>query len=88
MDGASRTLLCIINDILDMSELEKHAIRIGRSRFDFKEMITSLGAMFFDQCAQKNVAFHAVVEGVTEEALLGDSLRLNQILLEPPFQTL
>lgn len=81
IDMSSKVLLSIINDVLDMSAIENDKLKIASNEFDFKELITSLSALYYSQCKTKNVEFAIVLHDVTEEVLVGDSLRLNQILL-------
>lgn len=81
IDLSSKVLLNIINDVLDMSAIESNKLKIGNNQFDFKELVTALSAMYYGQCKAKNIQFSIHLEGVTEEVLVGDSLRLNQILL-------
>lgn len=77
---SSRILLNIINDILDMSAIESNKLKIAHIPFDFKQMLTSLAAMYYEQCKQKDINFDLILEHVSEESLIGDQLRVNQIL--------
>ena len=78
---AARQLLAIINDVLDVSAIESGKMKIAREPFDFKELVQSLRDMFALQCAQKGLAFNVKFYGQMEESLIGDRLRLNQILI-------
>ena len=81
IDGASRLLLGIINDVLDMSAIENRKLKIAKNRFDFKQLLSSITSVFYQQCRQKGISFEMRMDGVTEESLCGDSLRVNQILM-------
>ena len=81
VDGASRILLGIINDVLDMSAIENHKMKIASEEFDLKQLLSSVTTVYYQQCKQKNIDFEMRMQGVTEERLIGDSLRVNQILL-------
>lgn len=81
ISDASKILLNIVNDVLDMSAIESAKLKIGDSAFDFKQMLASLSALYYTQCRQKNIKFDLVLCEVTEEILIGDSMRMNQILL-------
>lgn len=81
IDGASKLLLGIINDVLDMSAIESKKMKLANMEFDFKELLTSVTTVFYQQCKQKNIDFEMQLKGVTEEVLIGDSLRVNQILM-------
>ena len=77
---ASRHLLTIINDVLDMSAIESGRIKVVHDRFDFKNLITSLTSIFYSQAKSKGVAFEVLFDTLTEEWFIGDSMRVNQIL--------
>ncbi len=77
---ASKHLLTIINDVLDMSAIESGRIKVGHDRFDFKSLITSLTSIFYSQAKNKGVAFEVLFDTFTEEWFVGDQMRVNQIL--------
>ena len=79
-DVASRHLLTIINDVLDMSAIESGKLKVDDSPFDFRSLITSLTVMFFSQARAKGVNFEVLFHRPTEEWFIGDQLRINQIL--------
>ncbi len=81
IDGASKLLLGIINDVLDMSAIESKKLKIAEAEFDFKNLLTSITTVFYQQCKQKGISFQMRMKGVTEEVLIGDSLRVNQIFM-------
>ncbi len=81
IDSSSKLLLGIINDVLDMSAIENDKLKIDSAEFDFKQLLTSITTIFYQQCKQKNISFEMRMNGVTEEVLIGDSLRVNQILM-------
>lgn len=56
-------------------------MKIAHELFDFKQLISALSTMYYSQCNQKGVVFETILTGITEESLIGDKLRLNQILL-------
>lgn len=79
-DIASKHLLTIINDVLDMSAIESGKIKVAHERFDFKGLITSLTTVFYSQAKAKGVNFEVVFDNATEEWFVGDQMRTNQIL--------
>lgn len=78
---ASRHLLAIINDVLDISAIESGKMKIAAQSFDFKQLITSVSSMFYTQAKAKGLRFEVVLQGLTEETVIGDQLRVNQILM-------
>lgn len=77
---ASKHLLTIINDVLDMSAIESGRIKVANERFDFKALITSLTTIFYTQAKNKGVEFEVLFDTLTEEWFVGDQMRVNQIL--------
>ncbi len=78
---ASSHLLSIINDILDISSIESGKLKIANEDFDFKHLLTGIVTMFYNQAEAKKIKFEMQLRDLTEEWLVGDSLRINQILL-------
>ncbi|MDD2959635.1 MAG: response regulator [Lachnospiraceae bacterium] len=81
IDSSAKILLGIINDVLDMSAIESEKLKIAHNPFDLKALISSVSTLYYTQCKNKNIEFEVMLSGVTEERLIGDALRLNQILL-------
>ena len=77
---ASRHLLTIINDVLDMSAIESGKLKVDDSPFDFRSLITSVTVLFFSQAKAKGVEFEVQLVKPTEEWFVGDQLRINQVL--------
>ena len=81
IDSSAKILLGIINDVLDMSAIESEKLKIAHNPFDLKALISSVSTLYYTQCKNKNIEFEIALSDVTEERLVGDALRLNQILL-------
>lgn len=81
IDGSSKLLLGIINDVLDMSAIESGKLKIDSAQYDFKRAISTITGIFYQQAIQKNIDFNVHLKGVTEEQVVGDELRVNQILM-------
>lgn len=77
---ATKHLLTIINDVLDMSAIESGKIKIAHDKFDFKGLVNSLTTIFYSQAKSKNVEFEVVFDTLTEEWFVGDQMRTSQIL--------
>lgn len=81
IDSSSRLLLGIINDVLDMSAIEGGKLKIDSASFNFKQMLTNITTMFYQQAKMKGIDFQIRLNGVTEETIIGDELRTNQVLM-------
>lgn len=78
---SSKLLLQLISDILDISAIESNKMKITSSEFNLNDMVTSLSAIFYDQCAKKNIEFSVLLKDIHSEILIGDAVRVNQVLL-------
>lgn len=78
---ASKHLLQIINDVLDMSSIESGKMKIANEEFDLKKEITDITTIFYQNAKQKGVRFETHIDSLIEEWVIGDQLRLNQILM-------
>jgi len=74
-------LLGIINDVLDMSKIESGKAKLNISEFSFKEMINIVDSIIRPQAYAKNQEFTLDIENVKYENYLGDSQRIQQILI-------
>ena len=78
---SSKHLLMLLNDVLDMSKIENGKLNIRQELFDLKNLVTSLADINYGLATAKGLAFEIVISGFKDELLLGDSMRVNQILL-------
>lgn len=81
IDTSSKMLLSIINDVLDMSAIERNKIKLAYETFDMKAVLTSISNIYYTQCQQKQVLFEMNTAELDYDFYVGDSLRLNQILM-------
>ena len=80
IETSSQVLLGIINDVLDMSAIESNKLKIAKKPFLLHEMLKSISDVYGTQCRQKGIWFELDTEGIIHDCLLGDRLRLNQVL--------
>ena len=78
---ASRQLLGIINDILDMSKIEAKKFELSNEPFALKSVVRNVSGIIGVQAAEKNQTFTAEVSSDIPEVVIGDDMRLSQILL-------
>lgn len=78
---SSKHLLMLLNDVLDMSKIENGKLNIRQELFDLKNLVTSLADINYGLATAKGLSFEIVILGFKDELLLGDSMRVNQILL-------
>jgi PAS domain S-box-containing protein len=81
IERASTSLLNIINDILDFSKIEAGKINLEEIPFNLNEVIANLNSINVFRAQEKGITFSTVVDDSVPSALIGDSLRLGQVLL-------
>ncbi|BCP51908.1 hypothetical protein K32_05250 [Kaistia sp. 32K] len=79
--AASTALLGLINDILDFSKIEAGMLTLESTHFEIRDTIENATAISAVKAAEKGVEIRIVVDDSVPETLLGDALRLNQIVL-------
>ena len=77
---SSELLLGIVNDVLDMSAIENQKLKLDNSPFKLSQVLRELQSLYSVQCREKNIRFSLNREAFKHDILLGDSLRLQQIL--------
>jgi len=78
--GAGKLLLALINDILDFSKLEQKKLGLEVATFQMGEVIRATERLFKGQVERKGLSFE-VSDGFFEAQVRGDSLRLQQVLI-------
>ena len=73
-------LLAIINDILDLSNIERGMLRLERLPFDLRVALDEVMELLTDRAESKGLQFACVVRSDVPNAVRGDSGRLRQIL--------
>jgi signal transduction histidine kinase/CheY-like chemotaxis protein len=74
-------LLNIINDILDFSKIEARRMDLERHVFDLRECVESALDLVAARAAQKGIDIAYILEKDVPPAIIGDTTRLRQILL-------
>lgn len=78
---SAESLLRIINDILDFSKIEAGKMDIEYIPFDLEEVLDNLASVMGFKALEKNIDFYFSIAPGTPVSLMGDPLRLGQILL-------
>ncbi len=78
--NAGTSLLAIINDILDFSKIEAGKLDLETTDFKLDDVITSVTTLTAQKAHEKGLEFLAHAAPGLPEVLLGDPLRLGQIL--------
>ncbi len=78
---AANDLLGILNDILDLSRIEAGKLTLTRKPFEPEKLIEHLVDLLSIKAEEKSLDFSYAVEPSVPGALLGDSMRINQVLV-------
>lgn len=81
ISSSSRHLLSLINDILDMSRIESGKLNINLRPFKVTEEIERVSNIIQGQAEEREQIFSVKVNRLRHNTLLGDILRINQILI-------
>ncbi|MFZ5554391.1 MAG: PAS domain S-box protein [Bacteroidota bacterium] len=81
MDFASENLLSIVNDVLDISKVESGKMTLEKLEFDLRNLINELINSVGYRAKEKLLPIYVNIESTVPAFLVGDPIRLNQILL-------
>jgi signal transduction histidine kinase/CheY-like chemotaxis protein len=79
--NSGRSLLQIINDILDLSKIEAGRMELECITFDLHETIAQTMEMFAEACQSKGVELACLIRFEVPKVVDGDPLRLRQVLI-------
>lgn len=78
---SAENLKVIINDILDLAAIDSGKLKFEKIAFNLKDLLPSLISTFTYQAREKNLALHYTIDESLNKILLGDPVRLNQVLI-------
>jgi PAS domain S-box-containing protein len=81
LNYSAQSLLSIINDILDFSKIESGKLELEYSAFSLEPLLVYVLDMIDVKVKEKNIVVTPIVNSGTPKWLMGDSLRLGQVLL-------
>lgn len=79
--NSAENLKVIINDILDLAAIESGKLRFEKIPFNLHDLLPSVVGMFTYQAKEKRLALDYHIDSSLNRILLGDPVRLNQILI-------
>ena len=78
---SGRHLLGVINDILDFSKIEAGKLTIEHAEFSLEQVMTNCSHLIQEKAAAKSLELVVDVAPDVPDTLVGDALRLGQILI-------
>ena len=79
--NACRSLLAIINDILDISKIESGNLEIVPTRYHFASLLTDVISIIKVRADKQALTFIVNIDATIPGELYGDELRIKQVLL-------
>ncbi|MEO8332683.1 MAG: response regulator, partial [Gallionella sp.] len=79
--GSAKSLLEILNDILDVSKIEAGKMEIERITFNLAEVMGNLSTIVGNRSQEKNLEFLMQTAPDVPTSLIGDPMRLSQVLI-------
>ena len=81
IQASARTLLALVEEVLDISAIEAGKLRISAQDFSLAELVQSIGLILGPQARAKRLDYRVFVESGVPDGLHGDVGHLRQILL-------
>ncbi|MBB5397695.1 PAS domain S-box protein [Mucilaginibacter sp. AK015] len=78
---SSENLLAIINDILDYNKIEAGKLQLSNVPFNIHQLTQNIRQSFYAKAVERNLDIELTVDETIPEFLMGDQIRLGQILI-------
>lgn len=79
--ASAKTLLTLINDILDLAKLDEGKLSLKPQSFEVGELVRHIAELLHPAAEEKGLALHCHLSDELEHRLVGDPVRIGQILL-------
>ncbi len=81
LESSSFSLLDVINDIIDFSQMEAGKIQLNKIEFNLMDLLKDIKHLFNLRIKEKSVVFHCNFDESLNDLFLGDSSRIRQVLI-------
>ena len=81
MEDSAQSLLLVIDDLLDFSELESGKMTLVEEPYSLGDMLTSVHTFFAEMAKEKNVELTVTIAPEIPDKVLGDARRVRQVML-------
>lgn len=78
---ASSHLMSLVNDVLDMSRIDSGRMTLNEDKFSLADLIHDITVIVRPQALQKNHDLQIEIGDIYEDNLMGDTLRLRQVIV-------
>jgi PAS domain S-box-containing protein len=79
--SSARSLLALLNDILDFSKIEADRLELEAAPFHLRQLLEEVADSFRGRVLETRLEFAALVASDVPDDLVGDTLRLRQVLI-------
>ncbi len=77
---SAKTLMTLLNDVLDFSKLEVGQFRINKGAYSPRELLEQVLGQFAYQASASGLSFEAIIDPSVPRSLVGDERRVHQVL--------
>jgi signal transduction histidine kinase len=77
---AGEHLLRLVDDVLDLARIGETGLRLEQRPFDIRELVAGVAALHAPPARARGLAFRATVAAGLPRLLVGDALRVRQVL--------
>lgn len=81
IETASTHLMSLVNDVLDMSRIDSGRLTLNEEEFSVADLVHDIAIIMRPQAVQKKQILYLEIGQIYNEQLIGDTLRLRQILV-------
>lgn len=79
-EDSARSLLQILDDILDYSRIDANRLSIDSAPFDLSQLVDNVAGLFSAKAADKRLQLYAIQEAAMAHLYNGDAVRIRQII--------
>ncbi|MHB8955155.1 MAG: PAS domain S-box protein [Pirellulaceae bacterium] len=79
--GSADLLLTLLNDLLDSAKIEAGKLELELAPFSLRKMLDQITRVLSVRASEKRLSFYCRVPDTTPDAVIGDRMRLQQVLL-------
>lgn len=81
ISSSGKTLMSVINAVLDYARIESGHVRLEHIEFDIEELVSDTCSLFTAQALARNLELYCSLDPAVPRRVIGDPTRLKQILL-------
>lgn len=81
LDDSTRTLMSLVNDLLDVSKMESGKLELDQESFSLRKLIQDCSKLFQAELRRKSLSFETTFNTDLPLIVVGDKNRMRQVLL-------